>query len=677
MTDSIVLNYTQCNIGIEFSSNNYVAQKKKLYRYQLKGYDDRQIETTGSHRLASYTKLHWGSYLFEISASDNAGGWGPSRCLYIRIRPPWWYSRVAIICYFILGGLLLAAIIRYQDNKRKAELRRHAEEIERRQKEEKHREQQLFFTNVSHDFRTPLSLMLAAIDSMDDALRANPHVKVLERSVKRLMNMVNELMDFLVIQNSWMTLKLKTGNWNGFIEERCCDFAELARQKGLKFSMSLCSGMPQELVFDPVVAEKILFNLLYNAFNYTVEGEVSVAAVMVQGEYRPKYESRIAIQSDRLPQGTAMFGVVISDTGVGISEKSIANVFERYFRVSDDMEQHIGSGIGLALVKSLVLLHHGQLILSSERKVGTEICVMFPMNLTPDPETADAETAVPASRSRSEMYVVEESDLPEIGSEESAAGAGNISRKTVMLVEDNNELKEMLGHFLSEKYRVITCANGLDAINMMEASMPDVVVTDIMMPVKNGIALCREIKENFLTSHIPVIMLTAKAGEENRIEGMKVGADAYINKPVSKELLLLSVDNLIQHREALRKYYLKNIVSDVDYENAKDQKFMDSVNESIQRNIADSSFDVAMLAADLCVSRSNLYNKIKVLTGVSPVEFLRKYRINTAARMLIETDMTVSQIIECVGIESASYFSKVFKQEFGETPSDYQRRRRG
>ncbi|MCD8035145.1 MAG: helix-turn-helix domain-containing protein [Alistipes sp.] len=674
VTDSIVLNYTQCNIGMEFSSNSYVAQKKNLYRYQLKGYDDRQIVMPASQRSVSYTKLKWGSYIFEISASNNDGDWGPAKSLYIRIRPPWWYSTVAVICYFILGGVLLAAIVRYQDNKRKIQLRQHAEEIERQQKEAKHREQQLFFTNVSHDFRTPLSLMLAAIDSMDSALRNNQYVKVMERSVKRLMNMVNELMDFLIIQNSKMSLRLKTGDWNGFIGERCGDFMGLAKQKGLEFTVNLCGNMPKELVFDEVISEKILFNLLYNAFNYTVEGGVSVETILVDGAYVPKYKSYITIESDNIPSGAPVFGVVISDTGVGISEKSIADVFERYFRISDDIEQHIGSGIGLALVKSLVELHGGRLILSSERKVGTEICVMFPVHAQTGP--ADADTPPVQSRRDNAMYMVD-SDMDENRSEEPAAIIAGNSKKTVMLVEDNSGLKDMLGAFLAEEYRVIACSNGLDAINMMEATMPDVVVTDIMMPIKNGITLCKEIKENFLTSHIPVIMLTAKVGEENQIEGMKVGVDAYINKPVSKELLLLSVNNLIQHKEQLRKFYLKNIISDVNFENTKDQKFMDAVSECIQQNITDSSFDVAMLAANLCVSRSNLYNKIKVLTGVSPVEFLRKFRINKAARMLIDTDMSISQIIECVGIESASYFSKVFKQEFGETPSEYQKRRRG
>lgn len=674
VTDSIVLNHTQCNIGIEFSSGSHVAQRKKLFRYQLKGYDERQIEITASHRSASYSKLKWGSYVFEISASNNDGGWGPPKSLYIRIRPPWWYSTAAVICYFILGGLLLAAVIRYQNNKRKMQLRHQAEEIERQQKEAKHREQQLFFTNVSHDFRTPLSLMLAAIDSMDDVLRNNQHVKVMERSVKRLMNMVNELMDFLIIQNSKMSLRLKTGNWNDFIGERCGDFIGLAKQKGLKFTVNLGSNVPEELVFDEVISEKVLFNLLYNAFNYTVEGGVSVETILVEGAYTPKYKSHITVESDRVSPDSAMFGVVISDTGVGISEKSIANVFERYFRISDDMEQHIGSGIGLALVKSFVMLHEGRLILSSERKVGTEICVLFPVH--PRTGTVDGDASSTLSRHNDVMFVVD-SDMNENRQEEPSAINVANARKTVMLVEDNHELKDMLGAFLAEKYRVITCSNGLDAINMMEANTPDVVITDIMMPVKNGITLCKEIKENFLTSHIPVIMLTAKGSEENRIEGMRVGADAYLNKPVSKELLLLSVANLIKHKEQLRKFYLKNIISDVNFENTKDQKFMDAVSECIQQNITDSSFDVAMLAANLCMSRSNLYNKIKVLTGVSPVEFLRKFRINTAARMLIETDMSVSQIIECVGIESASYFSKVFKQEFGETPSEYQRQRRG
>ena len=407
------------------------------------------------------------------------------------------------------------------------------------------------------------------------------------------------------------------------------------------------------------------------AFNYTDEGSVSVRTIWDNGQYTPKYKSYITVEAENVPTGSTMFGIVISDTGVGISEKSISHVFERYFRVADNTEQHIGSGIGLALVKSMVILHKGRLILSSERKTGTEICVMYPIDVLCE----QTEINLSESYSYNNRIFVLDSFIEDT-MESSPINTKNAKDK-IMLVDDNDRLLEMLAAFLSEKYKVITCANGMEATDVMEANMPDVIIADIMMPVKDGISLCKEVKENFSTSHIPVIMLTAKVGEENQIEGMKVGADLYISKPVSKEVLLLSVDNLIAYRERLRKFYLKNIISDINYENTRDQKFMDSVIECIMQNMTDSSFDVTMLATTLCVSRSNLYNKIKALTGVSPVEFLRKYRINKAAKMLIETDLPAAQIIECVGIESASYFSRVFKQEFGETPSEYQKHRRG
>ena len=248
----------------------------------------------------------------------------------------------------------------------------------------------------------------------------------------------------------------------------------------------------------------------------------------------------------------------------------------------------------------------------------------------------------------------------------------------IYLLEDDDSIRKLVIYALqSQGYEAAGFERPSEFWHAMGRRLSELVLLDVMLPEEDGLSVLKKLRSATATAAIPVIMLTAKGSEENRIEGMKVGADAYLNKPVSKELLLLSVDNLIKHKEQLRKFYLKNIISDVNFENTKDQKFMDSVSECIQQNIADSSFDVAMLAANLCMSRSNLYNKIKVLTGVSPVEFLRKFRINTAARMLIETDMSVSQIIECVGIESASYFSKVFKQEFGETPSEYQKQRRG
>lgn len=691
-TNSIRLQHDQNNFGFEYTSSNYLNPAKNRFRYRLHGYDDDWMETDALHRIASYAKVPAGKYVFEIITANNDGMWGQQRNIDVTVAPAPWLSNWAIALYGLIGlGIILAAF-RYANERRKLKMQLYLEEKEHEQKEEYHQEQLRFFTNVSHDFRTPLSLIMAAFDNVKPQIEGNKYKETIENNVKRLLHLVNELLDFRALQNGKMRLKPEKNNWNEVIRMNAADFFEYASQKGIQFSCRLDEHIPSALYFDPKVMEKILLNLLNNAFKYTSDGgfvtvttlnEINSFCSSHENSYTDKRES---LDKAHLESGVHGVSLVISDSGIGISDASISKVFERYYRVNDTTgEQHIGSGIGLALVKSLVGLHGGNITIYSERNKGTDIVVTFYLKDSTTEDTREIIASATSVTNEPDVSLDSSPDKVENLMEVSLAPqqpevvtpvAGHphfISKKLVLLVEDNDELRELIAEMLSEYYEVLEAENGAVALKILEDENPELILTDIMMPVMNGTALCRSVKENLETSHIPVVMLTAKSGIENQIEGMETGADAYIEKPVNKRLLLVSLANLFKQQERIKEYYSKNYFADaVELKLGKrDSEFMEALQNEIEKQISDPDLDVNHLASSLAISRSKLYTKTKALTGKSVVEFIRVYRLRKIARLLLEEDQPINIIIEKAGIDNPSYFSRIFKKEFGMTPTEF------
>lgn len=673
-TEKITFNHNQNNFGFEFASTNYLNPEKNRFRYRLKGYDNNWIETDALHRIASYSKVPAGKYTFEIITANNDGVWGKQKNIDITVLPAPWVSIWAILCYIALGIGIIFIVFRYYNERRKLKMRLYLEEKEYEQKEEYHQEQLRFFTNVSHDFRTPLSLIMAAFETVESEIRETKYKDIINNNVKRLHSLVNELLDFRALQNGKMELRSGLNNWNRFIEKYCADFFEYARQKDIDFMDHFDETIPEELFFDPKVLEKIALNLLHNAFKYTSPGgKITVRTLADASLFHSIYEhsSVVGTLPDATNTTSRQVSLIVSDTGIGISEASISKVFERYYRVEDVTgEQHIGSGIGLALVKSLVELHGGTITIYSERNKGTDMVVTFYLKGSNDAFSRYMQNEV--NRTEVGMPIQKQPDDRKESEENVLYWSPGI-KKMILLVEDNNELRGLIAEMLSESYEVVEAKNGAVALELLEDENPDLILTDVMMPLVDGIALCRSVKENMETSHIPVVMLTAKSGVDNHIESIEMGADLYLEKPINKKLLLISLANLFKQQERIKEYYSKNFFADSgDIKLGKrDSEFMEALQNEIEKQISNPNLDIGQLASSLAISRSKLYSKTKALTGKSVVEFIRGYRLRKIAKLLIEEDLPINIIIEQAGIDNPSYFSRIFKKEFGMTPSEF------
>jgi len=669
--NELVLNYDQTNFGFRFSSDNYLIPEKNYYKYRLRGYDDRWIEVDASNRIALYSKVPPGTYYFDVLASNNDGVWSdiPTTIKIIR-KPALWFSWPAYILYFIILCAIILMIFRYYYEKKKLKNQLYLENLENEKKEQIHQAQLRFFTNISHDFRTPLSLILAALDRLRQEGIKEYYYRILNSNSQRLLNLINELMDFRTVENGKMKLAVEPFDINEYVESLALDFTDYAKQHNISFDIVKDKDMQQEVWADKHLIEKIVMNLLNNAFKYTKDGgHILIETYSDPNRFSSQYKNQYIVQNEE--SAVPGFSIVVRDSGVGISKESISNVFERFYKVNTvNTESHLGTGIGLALVKSIVLLHKGTISIYSERDKGTDMEVRLPLDKSVYKDSDFLEKA--DNIELTEMGVT----IADTFEEEDSIGEENIllrDKKRILLAEDNNDLRTLLAGALSENYEVIEAPDGLVAQEYIDEMDIDLIISDIMMPFKDGVTLCREVKNDIKTSHIPFILLTAKTSVQSKIEGADSGADMYLEKPIDLNYLKLSVQNIFKHQQQLKEYYAKNYFVDSAElsTNEHDNKFLKKFIEIIEANIDQSEMDVNYIASELLMSRSKLYTKIKSLTDKSIVEFILGYRMRKAARMIIEEDLTMREIMTQVGIESQSYFTNAFKKEFGETPTSF------
>lgn len=662
----VVLTHNQANFGFKFSSDNFFLPEKNHFKYRLKNYDNRWIEVDASSRTAMYSKVPAGTYYFEVLASNNDGVWSESPTVIKIIRKPApWVSWPAYILYAfsILGILFL--IIRYYNEKKNLKMRLYLDNIEKEKKEEMHQSQLRFFTNISHDFRTPLSLIMASLDRLREDGIKEYYYRILNSNTQRLLNLVNELMDFRTIESGKMNLEIQLLDLNNFLDVIASDFSDYAKQRNIDFKVVCDPALPASLYADKKIVEKIVMNLLNNAFKYSKEGSsVSLETYFDLNSFKSQYESSYTVRSDEA--AGKYFAIVVRDTGVGISKESISSVFERFYKVKTvNAGSHLGTGIGLALVKSLVLLHKGIISILSERGKGTDMLVCLPLDMKLYKEADFLKEEVKIN----DLAIKEKEEVSEILDETILL----CDKKKVLIAEDNEDLRSLIADSLSADYEIIEAPDGLTASKLINSMDPDLIVSDIMMPFKDGVTLCHEIKNDINTSHIPFILLTAKTSLESKIEGVDSGADMYFEKPIDLNFLRISVNNIFKYQQQLKEYYAKNYFADSAELslNEQDNKFLKKFIDIIEANIDQSEMDVNYIATQLSISRSKLYTKIKTLTDKSIVEFILNYRLRKAARLIIEEDMTMREIMAQIGIESQPYFTNAFKKEFGQTPTAF------
>ncbi len=670
---TIMLDYDESNFGFEFSADNYQIPEKNMFKYRLKGYNDSWITVDARQRTVMYSKVAAGSYSFEVCAANNDGVWGePTVIKVVRSRAPW-ASVPAYICYALAVLGMAYMVFRYYAEKKRLKMLLYQEDVEREKKEQIHQAQLRFFTNISHDFRTPLSLIIAALDKLRREGLKEYYYRILNGNVQRLLNLVNELMDFRTVENGMMKLELEPIDVNNFVKGIAGDFTDYATERKIDFRIECDEALPAEVYADKNVMEKIVMNLLNNAFKYTRDGGSIVLMTKRGREFASQWTGHYKV-GDCMEDA---FSIVVSDTGVGISGESISSVFERFYKVNTvNADSHLGTGIGLALVKSLVLLHKGSVSIYSEREKGTDMLVCLPMDSSVFNESDFAKRKV-GGASEASTLPPEEDDVQENGKGVEKEWLPSSARK-ILIVEDNVDLRELIAEALSDEFQVMQAGDGVEALKLMTEVEFDLVISDIMMPNKDGVSLCNAIKGDVETSHIPVILLTAKTSLESKIEGVDSGADLYFEKPIDLTYLKLSILNVFKNRQQLKEHYAKNYYADSSElaTNEQDNKFLKQLVEFVEANMDQSQLDVNSIAEELGMSRSKLYTKVKGLTGKSVVEFVLNCRLRKAARLIIEENLTMKEVMMYVGIESQPYFTNSFKKVFGETPTVFANKHR-
>lgn len=645
--DRIVLKHYQSSFSIEYAALSYFDPNKNAYQFKLVGFED-QWNDVGNLTRATYTNLSPGKYAFQVKASGSDGTWNPlPRTIQIRILPPWYRTVWAYIIYFIVF-IILAEITRRiltRFNRMRRDLL-----VERRVNDIKLQ----FFTNVSHEIRTPLTLILGPLADIKAHTKLPAPIKraieIMDLNGKRMLRLVNQLLDFRKIQKGKMRLKLQEFDIVRFVSEVIENFSPLAKQKHIHLSFH--SDINHQMIWaDPDKLDSVLFNVLSNAF---------------------KFSSARKNISIRIGQPTNNFiEIQCIDEGKGIPKEKIPVLFQRYTPLSGSDVNYQGTGIGLALSYEIMQLHGGEIDVESEEGKGSRFFIRLRLGKEHfiAQDFAEEEIAIGEPHHRK----LEESEEPEIKEKLPAEKFMNKPIFSILLVEDNNEIVGYIQHILEPAYEVLISKNGVEALEMLEKHHPDLIVTDVMMPEMDGIEFTLKLKNNFETSHIPVIMLTAKSQIEDQIHGIESGAEAYILKPFNASYLKAVVLNMLKQREIIMKRFFdrrKTLAEGIKI-TTKDEKFMQDIQKIIEKNYSDPEFNVERLVEVSTVGRTVFYNKIKGLTGIAPVEFLRSMRLKIASNLLIDSGYNVSEIGYMSGFNDIKYFSKCFKNQFGMTPTEY------
>lgn len=661
-TQKITLPHSANIFALEFTVLNFFHPQKIKYLYQLEGFNDDWVSSTATSRTASYTNLDAGTYLFKVKASDENGAWNNTETtLRIEILPPWWNSLTARISYLILLVLGLYLAGRAIRNKEREKYLIEHERRESKRLREINDVKIKFLTNMSHEFRTPLTLILSPLEQI---LKQGPdsehqsQMQLMHRNAKRLLNLVNQLLDFRKLEVSGIKFNPSEGDIIDFIKEAVCSFSDISLKK--QIALSFYSPLDTlNTSFDADKLEKILFNLLSNAFKFTPEnGKVSVEA------------------HDATPPQDANHSwleIRISDTGIGIPRDKQEKIFESFFQ--NDLPANLlnqGSGIGLSITKEFVSLHGGTISVQSEPGFGSCFSIMLPML------KAVVKHPTPSG------------SLPEPGLEKIASLAAEPSFQAdelaglqdelpvLLLVEDNEDFRFYLKDNLKELYTIIEAKNGSEGWTKATGIVPDLIVTDVAMPEMNGLELVRRLKEDQRTLHIPLVLLTAGTSPEQHIEGYELGIHDYIEKPFNFEILQYRLSNILKQQETARKTFRQQIAikgRDVAI-SSRDEGLVRKVIAIVEENISNPEFSVEALSKEIGMSRIHLYRKLNSISGKTPLEFIRSIRMERAARLLEQSQLTISEIAYQVGFNNPKYFTKQFREEFGELPSAYLTRKK-
>jgi len=661
-TEKIRLKYRENTIAIYFSALHYTAPQKNLYQYMLDSYDENWISTDVSERFAKYTGLPHGEYTFMIRAANNDGIWNnDGKQVLIVIRPPWWQTWWSFLIYTMIIILLVlsmrSVILRQARLKQAYEM----EKLERSKDKEIQQAKTEFFMNISHEFKTPLTLIAGPVEKLAEEaslpLKTRQQIDLIHRNAHRLLRLISQMLDLRKIETSQMNLNLSKGDPYSFFESIYLEFLQMAELHDISYHFEMQEDCCQnEIYFDPDKVEKMCYNLLTNAFKYTPDhGKITI---------------RITGETDELSKRPYM-AVRIADTGVGISAENHTRIFDRFFRSQKiTVRKQSGTGIGLALTKELALLHQGNILVESTPGEGSIFTLLLPLDLKP----VDGSEQEPLPVSKPSFSVPPGMNpVKEQNNKNKSKNLRGEKVHSLLVVDDNEDIRLFIRSELGDTYYIQEAENGEVAQNLAETNNPDLIITDVMMPVMDGFELCNRLKNAIETSHIPVIMLTAKSARDSEIQGLTEGADDYISKPFNINVLRLKIENILRTRKNYRALFRADL--DLDPRDITttnhDEEYLVNAIELIENNIQDREINVQFLCEELGTSQSQLYRKLKATTGTSPNEFIRTIKLKKGAKLLADHDLNISEIGYMIGFKAPAHFTRAFKASFGATPKEY------
>lgn len=663
--ERLVLSHQQSQLfALEFTALGYTSSEKNQYAYKLEGFLD-EWSYIGDRRSVSFTNLNAGTYTFKVKAANNDGVWNPEPvALEIIIKPPFWRTPWAYASYILISVLLLFgfrhALLMRERFKNNLRLK----DLERQKMEEVNRLKLAFFTNVSHEFRTPLTLISGPVEQLLESGqfsgRAARQLQIVQQNTKRLLRLVNQLLEFRKMDEDQVQLSPQSSDMVSFVQEVKTAFDGLAESRGINYQLNT-SLQRIPICFDPDKMEKIVYNLLSNAFKFTRQ--------RVEVDIR---QSKRVVESGEPPKPVVL--ISITDDGSGISPQHRDRIFDRFYQVQPGHGQTggelpQGTGIGLAYAKALVEMHGGGLELESTPGKGSRFTIWLPL------DAQDLDCGPQQQLEMPELVVEQETEAahlnPTVALPEMLVKTG--TKPTLLIVEDNEDVRHFLRMSFEPYFTIAEAENGERGIVKALDLLPDLILSDIMMPQKSGIELCQTLKTDDRTSHIPIVLLTANQSEEKLVIGLETGADDYITKPFKFRLLKARIFNLIHNREMLKQRFSQNILQpEPDQPPSPDEQFLQKAIRIVEDNLNESEFGVSDFAKALGMSRSVLYRKFSALTDQSVKEFINIIRLKRAAEMLkLGVCDSISEVAYSVGFSDAQYFSKKFKKHYNMTPTAY------
>ena len=646
--ENVEFDYKQNIFSVSFASDNYNLPEKTQYMYKLEGFNNDWLTLPVGVHNVTFTNLAPGKYVLRVKAINSDGYVGIKEAtLGIVVNPPFWMSWWAYLLY-AAGLVVVLFLARYRMLKRERE-KFHLQQIENEvaKNEEINNMKFRFFTNVSHELRTPLTLIISPLEGMlketTDELQST-RLQLMCRNAQRLLHLVNQLLDFRKGEMSTHQLSLSEGDIISYVHSVCNSFLLMADKKHIQFSFF--SGIDTfSMAFDADKVGKIVMNLLSNAFKFTPEG------------------GRVTVMIEHVTGTPDTLEIKIADTGIGISDVDKEHIFDRFYQADHKgVEETTGNGIGLSLVRDFVTLHEGEVKVFDNIGTGSVFVIQFPVKHVETQVQLPEETG---------MSVGDEEDREM--KEEVREETGRKDSPLLLVVDDNEDFRIFMRYSLELQYRVKLAVNGNEAWEMMQEELPDLVISDVMMPQMDGNELCRLIKQDKRTAHIPVILLTARQNTEAKLEGLQTGADDYVTKPFNMTILVLRIRKLIE----LSRYHrvTQGMIDPAPSEiviTSLDEKLIEKAIKYVEDNMSRTELSVEELSRELGMSRVHLYKKLLQITGKTPIEFIRVIRLKRAAQLLRESQLHVSEVAFEVGFNNPKYFSRYFKDEFGVLPSVYQ-----